>query len=201
MTSASTLIIAEAGVNHDGSIERALELVDCAAAAGADYVKFQTFDAAKLASAKAPMAEYQVRSGESEGQLAMLRRLQLSYDDHHSLIERCADRGIRFLSSPFDEASLNFLVGELGLRQIKLGSGELTNGPLLFEAARQDVELILSTGMATLGEIEEALGVIALALLEPGTRPSRAAFQAALARPESSEALARRVTLLHCTTE
>ena len=202
MTTARTLIIAEAGVNHNGSLERALELVDSAAAAGADYVKFQTFDAARLASPRARMAEYQVRNGESgEGQLEMLRRLQLSHDDHRAIIERCGGAGIRFLSSPFDEASLRFLVEDLGVREIKLGSGELTNAPLLFAAAQRDVGLILSTGMATLGEIEDALGVIALASLEPDAPPSRAAFAAALARGEARDVLARRVTLLHCTTE
>jgi N-acetylneuraminate synthase len=202
MSAPHTIIIAEAGVNHDGSLSRALELVDHAAAAGADFVKFQTFDAAKLASARAPMADYQVRNGErGEGQLEMLRRLQLSHADHHALIDRCKRNGIRFLSSPFDEASLDFLIDDLGLGEIKLGSGELTNAPLIYAAARRDVELILSTGMATLGEIEEALGVIALARLDPDATPGQDAFRAALARPEAHEALRLRVTLLHCTTE
>jgi len=202
MSPAHTVIIAEAGVNHNGSLDRALELVDKAAIAGADVIKFQTFDAAKLASARAKKADYQVRNGEeSGGQLEMLRRLQLSHDDHRRIIERCEATGIRFLSSPFDVASLRFLVENLGLAQIKLGSGELTNAPILFEAGRLKVDLILSTGMATLGEIEEALGVIALALGGGDPQPSRAAFADALARPEAWQLLKRHVTLLHCTTE
>jgi N-acetylneuraminate synthase len=202
MSSRRTLIIAEAGVNHNGSLERALDLVDAAADAGADNVKFQTFDAAQLATAQAPKAEYQVRNGEApEGQLEMLRRLQLSHDDHRRIIDRCANRGIRFLSSPFDSASMRFLVDELGLRQVKLGSGELTNAPILFQAGQLKVDVILSTGMATLGEVEDALGVLALALAHPHATPSRAAFAAALASPQAWELLGQHVVLLHCTTE
>ena len=202
MTAPHTLIIAEAGVNHNGSLERALELVDRAAEAGADVVKFQTFDAAKLASSQAQKADYQVRNGETgEGQLEMLQRLQLSHDDHRQIIERCEKAGIGFLSSPFDADSLGFLVDDLGLTQIKLGSGELTNAPILFEAGRRKLDIILSTGMATMGEVEDALAVLALALLDSQAKPSRAAFADALALPEAWTLLQRHVLLLHCTTE
>lgn len=202
MTLHRTLIIAEAGVNHNGSIERALKLVDKAADAGADIVKFQTFDAEKLASAGAKKAAYQMKAGDAEdGQVEMLRNLQLSREDHRQILARCAGRKIEFLSSPFDVESLRFLVEDLGLTRIKLGSGELTNGPLLLEAAKLGVEILLSTGMATLGEIEEALGVIAFAMVSPNEPADRQAFAAALAEPTVWPLLSERVTLLHCTTE
>ncbi len=202
MSAQHTLIIAEAGVNHNGSLDRALELVDCAAEAGADVVKFQTFDAAKLASNQARKAEYQVRNGERVGgQLDMLKRLQLSHDDHRKIIARCKSAGISFLSSPFDVDSLGFLARDLGLEQIKLGSGELTNAPILHEAGRLKLKVVLSTGMATLGEVEDALAVLALALTNPDAPPSREAFSQALIRPEAWDLLGRHVTLLHCTTE
>jgi len=195
-------IIAEAGVNHNGDIERALALVDAAAAAGADAVKFQTFNPAALVTGSARQADYQIRNeGDSGSQLAMLQRLVLKPGDHRVLMDRCAARGIDFLSSPFDPASADFLIHELRLPCIKLGSGELTNGPLLLQVARSGRELILSTGMATLDEIREALGVVAFGYLQQGEPPGRTALLAALAHPEAPELLQRRVTLLHCTTE
>ena len=157
MRKSNTLIIAEAGVNHNGSLEMALDLVNRAHRAGTDLVKFQTFDAAKLATAAAPKAAYQSRQTDSaESQLAMLRRLQLSQSDHVALIEHCTRLGIGFLSTPFGPGSLRLLIREFGMSRIKLGSGELTNGPLLLDAGREDVEVILSTGMGTLAEVEEA---------------------------------------------
>jgi N-acetylneuraminate synthase len=164
-------------VNHNGDIGRALAMVDAAAEAGADAVKFQTFDAAALASPLAPRARYQGRGS----QLAMLKKLELSHAAHRRLKARAAARGIQFLSSAFDIGSLRFLARELRLPTIKLGSGELTNLPLLVEAGRSGKKVILSTGMGTLKEIDEALG--------------------ALARGYGSRrALKRRVTLLHCTS-
>jgi sialic acid synthase SpsE len=155
------IIIAEAGVNHNGSIDMALELVERAADAGADFVKFQTFRAKELASASATKAGYQQRTtGAGESQLEMLQRLELSPENHHILIERCRERGIAFLSTPFDLGSLDFLTKDLGQPLIKLGSGELTNGPLLLAAARSGAKLIVSTGMGSLAEVEEALGVL-----------------------------------------
>lgn len=202
MTAHRTLIIAEAGVNHNGSVETALDLVDAAADAGADIVKFQTFEASKLASSRARTAAYQTKAGQAgQSQLEMLRKLQLSQDDHRAILARCAAREIEFLSSPFDPDNLRFLVEELGLTRIKLGSGELTNGPLLLQAGSGGMGILLSTGMATLGEIEEALGAIAFAILAPNERPDRRAFAAALADPSAWPLLSERVTLLHCTTE
>ena len=195
-------IIAEAGVNHDGSLEKALALVDVAADAGADAVKFQTFSADRLATATAPKASYQKKStGAAESQHAMLRRLELSAEDHKALIARCAARGIAFLSTPFDTQSLSFLVDDLGLQQIKLGSGELTNGPLLLAAARTGLRIILSTGMGTLEEVAAALGVLAFGYSGSAAPPGVARFKAALADPALHAILAQKVILLHCTTE
>lgn len=195
-------IIAEAGVNHNGNIETALELVDCAAEAGADFVKFQTFRAAKLASRSLAKATYQkVSTPADESQFEMLRCLELSQDQHHTLIERCAQKGVAFLSTAFDLDSLGFLASDLGLPTIKLGSGELTNGPILLAAARSDMNILLSTGMASLSEVEEALGAIAFGLSRKGSPAGRADFAKVLLDPRSWEAVRRRVTLLHCTTE
>lgn len=198
----SVYIIAEAGVNHNGSLDMALELVDAAAKAGADAVKFQTFAAERLVRKDAPKAAYQEQTtGTEESQYEMLRRLELPRAAHKALIERCAARRIDFLSTPFDEESLDFLTDELRLRTIKLGSGEVTNGPLLLRAARKGTSLILSTGMCTLGEVETALGCLAFGYVRPDEPPSLDAFLEAYASPEGREALERRVTLLHCTTE
>lgn len=153
-------IIAEAGVNHNGSLEIALQLVDAAAAAGADAVKFQTFRAAAVATPAAAKAAYQVRSTDpSESQLDMLARLELSPDDHRYLAARCRERGIVFLSSPADPASAD-LLRELGVPAFKVGSGNLTNVPLLEHLARSALPLIVSTGMATLAEVGEAVAAV-----------------------------------------
>ena len=200
-TNPPVTVIAEAGVNHNGSLDRALELVDVAAQAGADIVKFQTFRAAKLASRSAPKAGYQMRMTErSESQHDMLLRLELGEPEHHHLIEACAERGIEFLSTPFDIDSLELLAHRLDLRRIKLGSGEVTNAPLLLAAARTGKPLIVSTGMATLTEVETALGVLAYGYLG-GDAPSVGAFAEAMKAPKARAALLEKVTLLHCTTE
>jgi len=197
-----TLIIAEAGVNHNGSLDLALELVDRAAEAGADFVKFQTFKAAKLVSQSAQKAAYQkVTTDADESQLQMLVRLELSAEAHHALIDRCAARGIAFLSTAFDPESLTFLHQGLGLKTLKLGSGELTNAPMLLDAARSGMTLLLSTGMGSLSEVEEALGVIAFGLTRQDQPQRRADFADALLDPAAWQALQSRVTLLHCTTE
>jgi N,N'-diacetyllegionaminate synthase len=157
---APCFIIAEAGVNHDGSIETAARLVDAAVAAGADAVKLQTFDAEALASATAPKAGYQQRTtGAGESQLAMLRRLQLAPDDFAALKRQCETRGILFLSTPFDDASAD-LLERLGVAAFKLPSGELTNLPFLSRVASKGRPLIVSTGMADLGEVEAAVDAI-----------------------------------------
>ena len=196
------VVVAEAGVNHNGSLKLALELVDAAATAGANAVKFQTFRADALASAGAPKAAYQERTtGAGASQRDMLRKLELDAPAHHDLVARCRQRGIAFLSTPFDLESLALLAGELDLPAIKIGSGDLTNGPLLHAAARTGKPLILSTGMATLDEIEGALCLVAWTVLEErepaGAEVQRAAYASAAGR----RAAAERVTLLQCTTD
>jgi len=199
-------IIAEAGVNHNGELDRALALVDVAAEAGADAVKFQTFKPEALASRHAAKADYQIRNeGDScnypDNQLTMLQKLALSFDEHPALVTRCQEHSIDFLSSPFDLESAHFLLDTLKLPRLKLGSGELTNGPLLLQIAQTGRPLILSTGMATLDDIREALGVIAFGFLKNDAAPSHTAFADAFNNQQAQTLLKERVTLLHCTTE
>lgn len=197
------LLIAEAGVNHNGSLERALAMVDAAATANADVVKFQTFRAGDVISRNAPKAEYQVATtGAGENQLEMVRKLELSESDHRALMARAKERGITFLSTPFDLPSVRFLTRELALPTIKIGSGEITNAPLLLEVARAKPRIILSTGMSTLAEVAAALGVLAFGYTAPvDARPGRHAFEAAFASEAGKAALRERVSVLHCTTE
>lgn len=152
--------IAEAGVNHNGSRDLALRLVDAAADAGADAVKFQTFKAEKVVTAQAKQAEYQVRNlGKTETQLEMIRRLQLTEADHLAIIERCRERNIHFLSTPFDAESADFL-DSLGMDVIKIPSGEVTNIPFIRHLASKQRPILLSTGMCNLGEVEEAVEIL-----------------------------------------
>ncbi len=197
-----TLIIAEAGVNHNGSDDLAFSLVDAAHKAGADIVKFQTFKAKNLVTEDAKQAEYQVtNSGQKESQYSMLKRLELSYETHHKLVNYCNDLGIEFLSTAFDSESLSFLVDDLGITRLKLPSGEITNAPLVLEHARTGCDLIVSTGMATLSEIEQVLSVIAYGYLNPEGRPTDEALQTAYFSEHGKQLLKEKVTLLHCTTE
>jgi N,N'-diacetyllegionaminate synthase len=176
---AKCIIIAEAGVNHNGSIELAKKLVDVAADAGADFVKFQTFKAEKLVSLNAPKADYQKTNlpGKDATQFEMLKQLELSDENHFELIEYSKKRGIKFFSTAFDEDGIDFLE-KIGLELHKIPSGEITNLPYLKKIAQKKKRTILSTGMATLEEIETALNV----LLKHG-----------LQRDE--------ITILHCNTE
>lgn len=193
-------VIAEAGVNHNGSIELARRLVDEAQAAGADAVKFQSFRTTRLVSNRATKAEYQARNEGADGsQRAMLERLELDGKAFGDLAERARTVGIEFLSTPFDEESLAMLV-DLGVHRIKLGSGDVTNAPMLRAVARTKLRLVLSTGMSTLGDVESALGVLASTYLEVEGAGKRAPLEA-LCSPEGQALLEERVTLLHCTTE
>ena len=174
------LVIAEAGVNHNGDITTAKRLVDSAVEAGADMVKFQTFKAEKIASDAAQKARYQTRnecSTKADSQLEMLKRLELNEADHAALIDYCATRGIGFFSTAFDLDSLD-LLNRLGFEQFKVPSGEITNLPYLRRVASFGKEIILSTGMASMGDIEAAIGAV----------------EAAGLRRE-------RIIVLHCTTE
>lgn len=195
-------VIAEAGVNHNGSPEMALRLVDAAADAGADIVKFQLFHAEALASSGAHKADYQKRTTDSDQmQLEMLQQLELQEDDFRRILHRCRDRQVGFLATPFDEQSLDELVDKYGAETIKFASGELTNGPLLLRAARTGKSLILSTGMSTLAEVETALAVLAYGYTTADGSPSQQSFQRAYASEKGRQALRAHVTLLHCTTE
>lgn len=153
-------VIAEAGVNHNGDLDMACRMIDVAAEAGADAVKFQTFKALRVVTVDAPKADYQQRNtGDNASQLSMLRRLELSPEAHRMLLERCQDRGLIFMSTPFDEESADFL-DELGVPVYKVASGEVTNLPFLDHIARKGKPVIVSTGMCNLGEVEAAVDVI-----------------------------------------
>ena len=172
------LIIAEAGVNHNGSLEMAHKLIDAAKESGADYVKFQTFKAEKAISRFAEKATYQKdRTGSDESQLEMVKKLEIDEDAHIALMDYCERVGIEFLSTPFDLDSIQ-LLHQLGLSVFKIPSGEITNYPYLKTIAKFNKKVILSTGMATLGDIENAIVV----LTEHGTDYAN-------------------ITILHCNTE
>jgi len=194
-------VIAEAGVNHNGNLALARELVDRAADAGVNAVKFQTFNAKKLASRSAPKAEYQKQTtAAEESQLEMLRKLELPREWHHELKERALARGIEFLSTAFDPDSLDFLE-TLGMPFYKVPSGEITNGPLLWKFARQRRPLVVSTGMATLSEVEQALAVIAHAFNAEREPADLDEVWEGWTRPEWRRSLQGRVTVLHCTSQ
>lgn len=198
----ATFIIAEAGVNHNGSLHLAKQLVDAAADAGADAVKFQTFRAEHLVARHAPKAEYQtITTDAGESQFDMLKKLELTDTDHEVLIAHAKARRIEFLSTPFDAASLHVLTNRFGLTTIKVSSGDITNAPLLLEISRAAQRVILSTGMSTIAEIEAALGVLAFGFIEPNATPVRTAFEEAYSCDAGQRALRERVALLHCTTD
>jgi N-acetylneuraminate synthase len=201
MSADKVYVIAEAGVNHNGERELAFELVAKAAEAGADAVKFQTFDAKRLASKHAPKAAYQKQSTDAaESQLEMLKKLELGRDWHAELQSFARSRGIEFLSTAFDTDSLAFLC-ELGMPLFKVPSGELTNGPLLWQFARSGKPLIVSTGMATLSEVEQGLAIIAHAVNASAEPESLDAVWRGWSNPAWRESLHGRVTLLHCTSQ
>jgi N,N'-diacetyllegionaminate synthase len=173
------IIIAEAGVNHNGDIELAKNLIDAAVYAGVDYVKFQTFKSENLVSKEAKKADYQIENtrNSNENQLQMLKKLELSKSQHDLLISYCKQKNIAFFSTAFDLESLIYLK-ELGLEMVKIPSGEITNLPYLRKAASLFNEVILSTGMSTIKEIEDALDVF---------------LQAGISK--------NNITVLHCNTE
>lgn len=195
-------VIAEAGVNHNGSLDMAIKLVDAAAEARANAVKFQTFSAHKLVSRLAAKADYQIaNTGSADSQLQMLERLELSPDAHHELARHCKAAGIEFMSTAFDEGSLDFLVTEIGISRIKIPSGEITNAPYLLHAARHGKPILLSTGMSTLTEVETALGVLAFGYSGTKSSPSLPEFENARRSHTGRSALEKMVTLLHCTSQ
>lgn len=197
-----TYIIAEAGVNHNGSLELAKQLVDVAVEARADAVKFQTFKAKNLVSLNTPKAEYQIKTTSlEESQLEMLKKLELNEDEHCELIKYCREMGIEFLSTPFDLESLYLLTRGFDIPYIKIPSGEINNAPFLLEIARTGKPVIMSTGMSTLGEIETALGVLAFGYLGVDQLPCIEVFQRAYCLDDGQKILREKVSLLHCTTE
>ncbi len=172
------IIIAEAGVNHNGDLNMALLLVEAAAAAGADYVKFQTFRTENLVSANAKKAEYQLtNTGNADSQFAMLKKLELSLDDHHALIAHCKQCNIQFLSTAFDLESIDMLEN-LGVTLFKIPSGEITNLPYLKKIGALKKQVFISTGMCVMSEIADAMQVI-----------------------EQAGTLKENITVLHCTTD
>lgn len=189
-------------MNHNGSLDMAFRLIDSAAEAGADAVKFQTFKAEKVMTATAPKAAYQIANvGEGGSQIEMIRKLQLDEANFCKLAVHAAASNVEFMSTPFDLDSLQFLVREVGIRRLKIPSGEITNVFLLLGAARSKLPLIVSTGMSTLGDIEAALDVLAFGLVQPDATPSADSVRGASNRPAGRAALMEKVTLLHCTTE
>lgn len=174
-----TIIIAEAGVNHNGDMGKAKKLIDAAVNAGVDYVKFQSFIAEKLVSPSAKKAEYQTRNigNGDDSQFKMLKNLELSHENHLELIDYCCQKKIKFFSTAFDVDGVDYL-DRLGLEMIKLPSGEITNYPYLKRVAQKNKPIILSTGMSSMKDIEEALAV----LMNFGVLKSN-------------------ITVLHCNTE
>jgi N,N'-diacetyllegionaminate synthase len=167
------IIIAEAGVNHNGSLERAFKMIEAAASAGADFVKFQTFNTELCISKEAPMAEYQkINAKDENSQFEMVKKLELSQDDHYKLVEHCKKHKIKFLSTGFDLPSIEFL-NTLNIELFKVPSGEITNLPYLRRIADFNRPIILSTGMANIQEIKDAVEVLK----------------------------AQNITILHCNTE
>jgi N-acetylneuraminate synthase len=195
------MIIAEAGVNHNGSLDTAKRLAEAACRAGADAVKFQSFRTSELLCQSAPKAQYQLKStSASESQFEMIRSLELSEADHWALVEHCALLGIEFMSSAFDVGSVE-LLSRCGMARYKVPSGEITNAPLLLAIASTGKPVLLSTGMTTIEEIEDALGVLAYGYLGAGEKPSMDAFRRALTQEAGRKAVQQLVTVLHCTSE
>lgn len=201
MQNKKVYIIAEAGVNHNGSKEMALRLIDAAADSGADAVKFQTFNAKKLVSKNIEKAQYQkTNTGNDESQFSMLQALELPEAWHAELQTYARGKGIEFLSTAFDEGSLQFLES-LKLPLFKIPSGELTNAPLVWKFAKTGKPLIISTGMATLSEVEQALAVVVHAL-NVSTEPKNIReVWSYWADEKSRNKLQNQVTLLHCTSQ
>ena len=197
----NVFVIAEVGVNHNGDPNLAAELVDIAREVGADAVKFQTFEASALVTSAAEKARYQMAATKgTESQREMLEQLQLDVETHFALMRQAQALDLEFMSTAFDAKSLDFLVKKLDLPILKIPSGEITNGPLLLEFARTRRDLIISTGMSSMEEVQTALSVLAFGLVGTG-EPSMAAFRQANASDEGQAVLRSKVTVLHCTTQ
>ncbi|AYC28955.1 N-acetylneuraminate synthase [Paenisporosarcina cavernae] len=198
----NTYIIAEAGVNHNGSLTMAKELVSVAKRAGANAVKFQTFKTENLVTKDAEQADYQINNlGQASSQFEMLKKLELSYEDFIELKKYCENEQIEFLSTPFDYESVDFLLEKLQLSKAKIPSGEMTNSPFVHYIATKQKPIILSTGMAMIEEIHEALSFIAYGLAFPNENVIIEKVKAFYDTEDSKKILREYVTVLHCTTE
>ncbi|AOV08504.1 N-acetylneuraminate synthase [Sporosarcina ureilytica] len=197
-----TYIIAEAGVNHNGSFEMAKQLIEAAKKSGVDAVKFQTFKTENLVTPDAQQANYQVNNlGGATSQFEMLKKLELSYEEFIELKRYCDTLEIEFLSTPFDFESVDFLLDDIGMSTFKIPSGELTNSPFIHYIATKRKPMIISTGMATMDDIHEALSFLAYGLAFPNQLVNLEKVQAFYHTDEAKLLLREYVTVLHCTTE
>ncbi|WP_146552420.1 MULTISPECIES: N-acetylneuraminate synthase [Rummeliibacillus] len=197
-----TYIIAEAGVNHNGSLELALKLVEEAAKAGADAVKFQTFITENTISKNAAKAEYQKKTtDQKESQLEMVKKLELTYEDFKVIQKHCEKNKITFLSTGFDIDSIEFLDKTLNVPYIKLPSGDVNNAPLVLKAAQTGKDIFLSTGMCTLEDIHNALAIIYYGYTRKNTIPKDFEEVIKIYQTEDISILKEKVTILQCTTE
>lgn len=197
-----TYIIAEAGVNHNGSLEMAKQLVDVAQQAGVDAVKFQTFKTENLVTLAAQQAGYQLTNlGKPTSQFEMLKKLELSYEEFIELKNYCDFTQIEFLSTPFDFESVDFLLEDIGMSTFKISSGELTNSPFIHYIATKRKPMILSTGMSTMDDIHEALSYLAYGLAFPDQSVTLDKVVVFYQTEEAKSFLNKYVTVLHCTTE
>ncbi len=197
-----TYIIAEAGVNHNGSESLAMDMVTIAKEMGADAIKFQLFKAGSLVTTSAEQAQYQKKTSEQQKtQYQMLKELELPNDSFKKLQAHALKEEIDFIITPFDLESLQFIVQDLALQVVKIGSGDVTNGPLLLAAARSQKEIILSTGMCTLSDIEKALKVITFGYLAKEEFPTAQSLEDYYLSSSAQSILEEKVTLLHCTSE
>ena len=196
-------VIAEIGVNHNGSVELAKELILKAKDCGADAVKFQTFKADSLLSDQTEMAAYQKENtGSTQSQLELVKSLELSYEQTKEIQDFCKEKDITFISTPFDSDSLQFLVKDLDVPFLKVSSADISNLPFLYELACSGKHVILSTGTASLGDIEQALSVFAF-VINQGTdiRPSQQLFRESYSKFSVRKLLKERVSILHCVTQ
>ena len=197
-----TFLIAEVGVNHDGELNKALELIDIASEAGADAVKFQTFISEDLSSKHAKKAAYQLsNTNNNESQLDVLKKLELSNGDYESIVNRCWKKNIQFMSTAFDNKSLKFLTQQLKVKILKIPSGEITNAPFLLEHAKTGLDIILSSGMSSMKEVETALAYICFGYLNPNKVVNYEDVFDCYHSKEGKAILNDRVVILHCTSQ
>ena len=196
-------VIAEIGVNHNGSVALAKDLILKAKECGADAVKFQTFKADSLLSDQTEMAAYQKENtGSNQSQLELVKSLELSYEQTREIKQFCDEQNITFISTPFDSDSLKFLVEDLDVPFLKVSSADISNLPFLYELACTKKHVVLSTGTASLGDIEQALSVFAFVIDKgTGVRPSQQLFRESYSKLAIRQQLANQVSILHCVTQ